>query len=141
MITFTGLVFSIRIVVLHLTSSQFSPSRRAARPPAPPGHVTAACRGEPRHRPRRPADDTGTGVSDFLTLAPAEIEQYGEDSEQVQTRIDQLLDDLAAAARPSPRTLDLLARIVPLIDAPPRLRLLGQQSTSRSCACVGGRRC
>ena len=40
------------------------------------------------------------GFGDFLTLALAEIEQYGEDSAQVQTRIDELLDDLASAARP-----------------------------------------
>ena len=37
---------------------------------------------------------------DFLDLALQEVEQYGADSTQVQGRIDVLLDDLAAAARP-----------------------------------------
>jgi uncharacterized membrane protein len=38
--------------------------------------------------------------ADFLHLALQEVDQYGADAPQVQARIDVLLDDLAAAARP-----------------------------------------
>lgn len=46
---------------------------------------------------------------DLLELALEEIEQYGKDARQVQERIDDLLTDLLAAARPEHRSAVLAA--------------------------------
>ena len=50
-----------------------------------------------------------TVFGDLLSLALEEIEQYGNDSGQVQRRIDDLLEDLLAAARPEHRGAVLAA--------------------------------
>ena len=47
---------------------------------------------------------------DLLELALEEIEQYGKDSRQVQERIDELLTDVLAAARPEHEAAVLAAR-------------------------------
>ena len=70
--------------------------RRLATRPLPDGVHRDE---DDRVRVRTPTSTFG----DLLTLALEEIQQYGQDSGQVQTRIDDLLTDLASAARPEHR--------------------------------------
>ena len=118
MITFTGLVFSITIVVLQLTSSQFSPRvlRTFLRVAHPRGCSPYAGPGLRRRRSRRApratvgsAGHTEANVLLHPVQAIDEIEQYGSDSHQVRARIDSPFTDLLDAAAPR-RQLALVAR-------------------------------